>query len=159
MFARNCLGALLGFSAVAAVQADAPQPVIIHTNIFFSAIGQGATGEGTFTATAPLCTSGTQRSLRLVSNPAPAHGWTVDWEYTCDDNSGSFRIQFHPQAGANYARTLEPVFTVAGPWSIVNGGTGRYAKLTGHGDFGIVIDFSTNPVTGEETFVGFVQLK
>ena len=155
---RKLLGALVCLSVTATVRADAPQPVIIQTNIFFHTIGQGATGEGTFTATAPLCTSGTQRSLRLVGNPSRAHGWTTDWEYTCDDNSGTFRIQYHPQAGANYARTQEPEFTVAGPWSIVDGGTGRYAKLTGHGDYGIVIDFSTDPVTAEETFVGFVQL-
>jgi hypothetical protein len=33
------------------------------------------------------------------------------------------------------------------------------AKLSGHGDFAVIIDFSTDPWTGDETFVGFVQLK
>lgn len=160
MIARKMFGAFLCLAVVAPVRADAPQPVIIQTNVIFPTTGQGATSEGTFTATAPLCTSGTLRSLRLVSNPSRAHGWTVDSEFACDDNSGTFRIQLHPQAGANYAGgTRDPVFNVAGPWSLVDGGTGRYAKLTGHGDFGIVIDFSADPVTGEETFVGFVQLK
>jgi hypothetical protein len=155
MFQKITLGILMCFAGVGVVQADAPTPVVIETDIVFSEIGVG-----TFTATAPLCTSGTNRSLREVANPSVAHGYTVEWEYTCDDNSGTFRIQYHPQAGANYAGgTREPVFVVAGPWSIVNGGTGRYAKLTGHGDFGVVIDFSTEPWTGQESFVGLVQLK
>jgi hypothetical protein len=131
-----------------------PQPVIIQTNIVFV---EGATD--TFTASAPLCTSGTVLGLRVLTNPSAAHGWTVTSEYTCDDNSGTFVIQYHPQAGANYAGgTRDPDFTVAGPWSVVKGGTGRYATLTGHGDFGVVIDFEQTPMTGVETFVGFIQL-
>ena len=154
MHMRMLLGVLWSLTAVGAAQADVPQPVIIQTNIVFF-----TTGHDTFTATAPLCTSGTIQSLRILMNPSAAHAWTVESEYTCDDNSGTFRIQYHPQAGANYAGgTREPLFTVAGPWSIVNGGTGQYAKLTGHGDFGVVVDKSTDPWTGEESFVGFVQL-
>ena len=139
--------------------ADAPQPVIIQTHTIFPTTGTGATSEGTFTATAPLCISGTHRSLRLVANPSRAHGWTVDAEYTCDDNSGTFLIQYHPQVGANYAGgTRDMEFMLTGPWSILKG-TGRYANVTGQGALGVVIDFSASPVTGVEKFVGFVQLK
>jgi hypothetical protein len=154
MSKKITLGALLVLMTVFTAQADAPQPVVIQTQVVFLPLP-----EGTFTASAPLCASGTFRAVSLVSNPSVAHGWTARHEYTCDDNSGTFIIQFHPQAGKNYAQNPQPEFTVAGPWQIVEGGTGRYTKLTGHGDLGVVIDFSTEPWTGEETFVGFVQLK
>jgi hypothetical protein len=159
MFVRKLLAAFWGILIVAPALADVPQPVVIQSQTVFPTTGTGATSEGTFTATAPLCTSGTHQSLRLVANPSRSHGWTVDAEYTCDDNSGTFLIQYHPQAGSNYAGgTPNSDFTLTGPWSILRG-TGRYATLTGHGDFGVVINFSTTPVTAVETFVGFVQLK
>lgn len=157
MFQKIVLSLLLALVTVGAAQADKPQPVVIETVLAFIPLA-----EGTFTATAPLCSSGTFRTVRLVANPSllQGHGYTARAEYTCGDNSGTFVIQLHPQAGSNYAGgTRDPVFTVAGPWSIVNGGTGRYAKLTGHGDFGVVIDFEQDPWTGAESFVGFVQLK
>ena len=108
--------------------------------------------EGTFTATAPLCESGLVRMIRRVLNPSVAHGWTIQEEFTCDDNNGTFVLQFHARV------TADPAFTYAGPWSIVEGGTGKYAKSTGHGDFGVVIDREQDPFRGEESFVGFVQL-
>lgn len=156
MIARRMLGALVCLSAIATVQADAPRPVVIETQVVFAPLA-----EGTFTATAPLCTSGTFRTLEVVLNPSLlyGHGFTAKAEYVCDDNSGTFIIQLHPQSGANLAGgTREPVFTVAGPWSFVPGGTGRYAKISGHGDFGVVIDLEQDPWTGEESFTGFVQL-
>jgi hypothetical protein len=143
----------LGLLTLVTAHADAPQPVVIQTQVVFLPLP-----EGTFTASAPLCASGTFRALSLVSNPSVAHGWTARHEYTCDDNSGTFVLQFHPQATKIYAQNPQPEFTVAGPWQIVKGGTGRYTKLTGHGDLGVVIDFSTEPWTGEESFVGFMQL-
>lgn len=157
MFPRMFLSIFLTFVAGGIAQADEPQAVIIQTTIAFVPLA-----EGTFTATAPLCTSGTVRTVRAVFNPSllRGHGFTGRAEFTCDDNSGTFIIQLHPQAGSNYAGgTREPEFTLTGPWSIVIGGTGRYAKLTGHGDFGVVIDFEQDPWTGEESYVGFVQLK
>jgi hypothetical protein len=131
-------------------QADAPQAVIIRTNITFA-----EPAFGTFTATLPLCASGTAIGRFVATNPSVAHGWTVAWEYTSDDNTGTFQLQYHPQFHA------DPDFLLTGPWSVVGPSTGRYAKLSGHGDFGVVIVFDENgiPQTGEETFVGFVQLK
>lgn len=157
MLTRTLSGMLSSLAFVAAVQADAPQPVMIQTEVIFAPLA-----EGTFTATAPLCAGGTFRTVRTVVNPSlfQGHGFTALAEFTCNDNSGTFIVQLHPQSGSNYAGgTRDPVFTLSGPWSIVNGGTDRYAKLTGHGDFGVVIDFEKDPWTGEESFVGFVQLK
>jgi hypothetical protein len=156
MIARRTLGALLCMSAITSVQADAPRPIIIRTQVVFAPLA-----EGTFEATAPLCASGTFRTLRAILNPSllQGHGFTAIAEYACDDNSGTFIIQVHPQSGANYAGgTRDPEFTVAGPWSFVPGGSGRYAKISGHGDFGVVIDLEQDPWTGEESFTGFVRL-
>ena len=156
MISSRVLGVLLCLSPIAIARADAPQPVIMKTQVTFS-----PQAEGTFMATSPLCATGTFRTLRFVSNPSllRGHGFTAEAEYLCDDNSGTFIIQFHPQSGANYAGgTRDPDFTVAGPWSFVPGGTGRYAKISGHGDFGVVIDFEQDPWTGEESFTGFVKL-
>jgi hypothetical protein len=139
-----------------AARGDAPRPIIIETAVAFVPLA-----EGTFTATAPLCASGTFRTLDVVINPSllHGHGFTARAEYSCDDNSGTFVIQMHPQAGANYAGgTRNPTCTVAGPWSFLPGGTGRYSKISGWGDLGVVIDFEQNPWTGEELFMGFVQL-
>ena len=153
---KELLGIALSVTMVAAVHADSLQPVMIQTLVVFSPFA-----EGTFTATSPLCESGTFTTLRVISNPSllQGHGFTANAEYVCDDNSGTFEIQLHPQAGANYAGgTRDPEFTVAGPWSVV-GGTGRYARLSGHGDFGTVIDFDKDPWTGVESFVGFAKLR
>ena len=47
-----------------------------------------------------------------------------------------------------------------GPWAISgNTGTGAYSNLSGHGEIGAVVDFRADPLTGMETYVGFVTLK
>jgi hypothetical protein len=122
---------------------------LIQTQINFT-----AEGGGTFTATAPLCSTGIVRTTDFaVFNPATRY--TVREEFVCDDNSGTFLIQYHPQFGR------DPTFTFSGRWSVPGAGnTGAYVGLSGRGDFGVVVAFDENgaPQTGEETFVGFVQL-
>ena len=119
-------------------------------------VGRGSRkGGGTFTATSPLCSTGIVRSTDFAKfNPAVRY--TVRAEFVCDDNSGTFILQFHPQFGPG----TDPTFTASGPWSIPgNGNTGAYVGLSGHGHFGVVVVFENGiPQTGEETFVGFVQL-
>ena len=143
------LGVLVGVAVGMAAHADTPQPVVIQTQVTFM-----PTPEGTFTASAPLCASGTVITLRQVLNPSVDHGWSAVEEFTCDDNSGTFVLQYHPQLRD------DPDFRASGPWTVVVGnGTNRYVQLSGHGDFGIIPDFSHTPLTAEETFVGFAQLK
>jgi hypothetical protein len=148
MFQKFTVGLYFVLMAIGAAHAAVPQAIIIKTHIAFLPLG-----EGTFTATAPLCASGTFRATDsgffITNRP---HQYTGRAEYTCDDNSGTFIIQLHPQFHA------DPVFTVNGPWSIWGKGTGRYAGLSGHGDFGAIIDVSHDPLIGEETFIGFVEL-
>ena len=148
MSTKIALGTLLVLVPVVTAHADAPQGVIIQTQISFTGDG------GTFTATSPLCSTGIVRGGDLaVFNPAARY--TVRQEFICDDNSGTFIIQYHIQFGR------DPTFTFSGPWSVPgDGNTGAYVGLSGHGDFGVVVAFDQNgvPQTGVETFVGFVQL-
>jgi hypothetical protein len=104
--------------------------------------------QGTFTATSPLCASGT-----LVSEPIGGGGGSVAFavvgrqHFSCDDGSGTFTILFHPQ-------NHPPDFATGGPWSGL-GGTGAYAGLRGHGDFSLV---GFIPPSGAvATYVGVVH--
>jgi hypothetical protein len=147
-------GILLVFIAVVTAHADAPQGVIIQTQVIFGPEGD----EGTFTVTpqdSPLCASGTLRSTGFAGVANRPIRVLTHWEFVCDDNSGTFSLQFHPHFGR------DPTFTLSGPWSVRgDGNTGDYVGLSGHGDFGVVVVFDENgvPLRGEETFVGFVQL-
>jgi len=152
MFKKILLVVLLAFMAVGTTHAGKPQVVMIHSHVVFSPVVVG-----TFTATPPLCASGTFTSTQFISNPSQlhGHGFMAEKLLKCSDGSGTFNIQFHPLAqGFN-----DPEFLLTGPWSVVNGGTGKYVKLTGHGDFGVVIDFDQDPWIGDETYVGSVQLE
>jgi len=125
--------------------ATLPAPVTITVIADFS----GPVPQGTFTATAPLCPSGT-----FVSEPIAGGGglvasaFTGHQHFSCDDTSGTFTIQFHPQVHP-------PDFTDHGPWS-ARGGTGAYDDLRGSGDF-MVVGF-ISPTTAVATFTGQVHL-
>lgn len=150
MFKKILLVVFLVFTAVGTAYAGQPQPIMIHSNIVLEPVATG-----TFTATAPLCASGIFTTTKFIFNPSQlhGHGFTGVKEFACDDGSGTFNIKFHPLSqGFN-----DPVFILTGPWSVVPGATGDYVKLTGHGDFGVVIDFDQEPWIGEETYVGSVQ--
>jgi hypothetical protein len=145
--------ATLALAALPA-QADSPQPITITTAIVFSAPPQG-----TFTATGPICASGTFVDEFIAGGggfraPRPAaYALTVRKHLTCADGSGTLTIQFHPQFNPSSPLT----FDESGPWTIFGRGTGQYENLEGHGDFGVIYQ-NTEPVTATETFAGFVQL-
>lgn len=133
--------------AAPSLLADAPQAVTITTQVVFN---PGTSG--TFVATGPICSSGT---VSLVSEViAPAFNVNALQQFVCDDNSGSFILRLHPQANGR----PKDGFTLNGPWSVWGKGTGNYESLSGHGEFGVVLDFNSNPLEGEETYVGFVNL-
>ncbi len=101
-----------------------PQPFLIHESQNFYE------GWRTFTASAPLCPSGTWEDDRAHLTDKPKAKWqeVATTVYTCDDGSGTFRadknnhIQFFPDGG----------ITSHGPFRIV-GGTGAYEGLSGSG--------------------------
>ena len=116
----------------APVQAAGTTPFSITETVDFT----GA-GDNTFTATGPLCPSGTftddihNFAPNSDASAAPDHSGGLKIHirtvYTCDDGSGSFyagksqRIDF-----------VENGFTATGPIQLT-GGTGDYVSLRGHG--------------------------
>jgi hypothetical protein len=131
------LAAVVSLALTVASPAYAQEPTIV-TDITFPEEGAPF---GTFTATAPLCPSGTFvdefvgggggfRSGHVVYGAA-----TVLKTFTCADNSGTFMILFHPQFSPATPAGCEQ----AGPFTVV-GGTGAYTGLRGYGDFCLLVD-------------------
>jgi hypothetical protein len=133
------------------VQAAPPQAVTITTQVVFNPDVQG-----TFTATGPVCASGTVELVREKITAGEAFNVNAWTRFICDDNSGSFVLHVHPQFNSR----PKDGFDASGPWAVWGaGGTGLYATLTGHGWFGVVFDWSTDPLEGSETLVGFMSLE
>jgi hypothetical protein len=138
-------------SAATPLMADVPQAVTITTQVVFN-----PETNGTFVATGPICSTGTLFAVDGVFAIGPA-AFNVNGlqEFVCDDNSGTFILRLHPQANGR----PKDGFALNGPWSVWGKGTGNYASLSGHGEFGVVFDENSDPLEGEETYVGFVTLK
>jgi len=137
--------------AGAASLADAPQAVVITTQVVFN-----PDTSGTFVATGPICSTGTVSLVSDAFGEGPA-AFNVNavQRFTCDDNSGSFDIRLHPQFNSR----PKDGFDANGPWSVWGKGTGAYRRLGGHGEIGVVLDENSNPLKGTETYVGFVTLQ
>jgi hypothetical protein len=133
--------------------ADVPQAVTIETQVVFVEQGQAF---GTFVATGPICSTGTLHGGDGVfADGGAAFNVNALQEFVCDDNSGTFILRLHPQGNER----PKDGFVLNGPWSVWGKGTGTYESLSGHGEFGVVFDFTSVPLEGEETYVGFVTLK
>ena len=153
------LAALAGALILApAVWAGPPTPFVMNTDIIFP---PDDPAYGTFSVLEPawICPTGTFQTQKALF---AAGGWglsaLVVAEYTCDDESGTFFIQYHPQW--NPAAQVGG-YDVSGPWSILPGGTGKYVNLRGHGEMGFAyIDYDpdTGEEYGEEAFAGLVQM-
>ncbi len=129
---RRMLAVLLALGCLALAAAPSAQgraPTIV-TDITFPEEGEPF---GTFTASDPLCPSGTFvdqfvggggsfRSERVFVSAA-----TVRKVCTCDDGSGTSTIQFHPQSMPATAVGCG----ASGPFAVVPG-TGAHTR---HGDF------------------------
>lgn len=143
--------AALACLALAVAPAAYAQDPTIVTDITFPEEGEPF---GTFTATAPLCPSGTfvdefvGGGGAFRSGHVFFHAFTVRKTFTCADSSGTFTILFHPQFSPATPAGCEE----AGPFAVV-GGTGAYTKLRGHGDFCVfpVGDGFTETFTGTFT--------
>src|SRR5215213_4553476 len=149
MMCRRALALLVAVGCVAlaaAPSAQAQEPSIV-TDITFPEEGAPF---GTFTASEPLCPSGTFVD-EFVGGGGSFRSGRVDYgattvrkTFTCADGSGTFTILFHPQlTPATPAGCAQ-----AGPFAVI-GGTGDYAQLRGHGDF-CVFGVGENEVS--ETF-------
>lgn len=142
----TALLAAAGLAAVvpSAALATPPTPVEITVVADFS----GSVPQGTFTSSAPLCSSG-----RFFTEPIAGGGgqeaqaFVGLQHFSCDDGSGTFTILFHPQIHP-------PDFVDHGPWS-GHGGTVAYDGFAGSGDF-LFLGFVT-PTTAVATFDGDVH--
>ena len=133
---------------LAAAPAASAQEATITTNIIFPEEGAPF---GTFTATEPLCPSGTFVDEFVAGGRGELVSVaTIRKTLTCDDGSGTFTILFHPQ----FTPATPESCGQAGPFAVV-GGTGDYARLSGHGDFCV---FGTGENTAIETFTGTFRL-
>lgn len=141
--AATALAAIgLGVSPATAVE---PTPFTI-TETFDASVQ----GDPTFTATGGLCASGTlSDDVRVFAgNPVqPTAALLIRTVYTCADGSGQFYAQKHV-----FIVFGETGLTNTGPVSLL-GGTGRYAKLSGHGTDTGSQDFESGTGTGVVTGV------
>jgi len=144
---RRFILVLAGVVAVALPTTAAATPPT-QVTITVLADFRGPIPHGTFTATSPLCTSGTFVSEPIAGGGGPvASAFTGLQHFSCDDASGTFTVQFHPQIHP-------PDFMDSGPWAAL-GGTGAYEGLRGSGDFTLV-SFIT-PTTAVASFTGDVH--
>ena len=102
----------------------------------------------TFTATGPLCTSGTfQDDFRVTAGNFEKAGIfiaLVETEYVCADGSGSFFVTKHLK--------FTEAEGITGPISF-HGGTGAYSSIRGHGTNAGTIDFGTGIGSGQSSGV------
>jgi len=148
---RSILAAAMGIAlslAGAASLADAPQAVTITTQVVFD-----PDASGTFVATGPICSTGTVSTVKTIILAGPNVNAVA--RFTCDDNSGSFDIRLHPQ----FDIRPKDGFDANGPWSVWGKGAGAYSRLAGHGEIGVQVDESSDPLKATEIYVGFVTLK
>jgi hypothetical protein len=117
-------GALLVFTAPAA-HAAPPETFTITEALDFEA------GVFTFTATSPLCPSGTfedeVHGFGGANSPNPKANFQIRTVYICD-NGDTFFAQKHVFAAFNENGSS----TSTGPITL-KGGTGEFTRLSGHG--------------------------
>jgi hypothetical protein len=140
-------GVLLTFGAPAA-QAAPPEPFTIIEALNFE------TGVFTFTATSPLCPSGTFEDEVFAAgganSPQPKANFQIRTVYSCDNNVDSFFAQKHVFIAFNEDGSS----TSTGPITL-KGGTGAFTELSGHG----VNNGAVNPDgIGEANISGVLKL-
>jgi hypothetical protein len=149
--AAGAVALLAPLGAATSAQAAAPVPFTIHEHI---TLGPNGPETETFTATGPLCPSGTFVDTQQAG-PGPGQGpdhsgkvqLIVRTVYTCDDGSGTFN------ALKELIGTIGPDgITSTGPIQLL-GGTGAFTDLRGHGVDTGSIDFATGTATATDTGV------
>jgi hypothetical protein len=132
----SALALLVPLGAAAPAQAAERVPFTITDHVDF------ASGDSTFTATGPLCPSGTFVDDTRVFAGHPDSSGRINLVnrtvYTCDDGSGTFNTL------RQIFITLGPdgSFTSTGPVQLL-GGTGAFTDLTGHGVDNAAGNFAT----------------
>jgi len=140
---KTLAGVALSAAALSAVGAQAAHAAPPEAFTITEAVNLN-TQSYTFTATGPLCPSGTFKDeFKTVAGNFEKSGVfiaLVRTEYVCADRSGTFfatkHLKFTEEEG------------IAGPINF-HGGTGAYSSLKGHGTNAGMIDFGTGMGNGE----------
>jgi len=147
-----CVSLLGALGIAGPANAAAPAPFTMTDEVIPDA------GVFTFTATGPLCASGTfvddvTAAGFAHSDQARSDGGFVliRSTYTCDDGSGTFEMLKHLTL-----TFTESGFTDSGPVEFL-GGSGAYAGMTGHGFTNGGTDAGSG--IGGGTTTGVVQLR
>ncbi len=139
------LGRLLLFTAmVAAIAATfvstaspaASKVTIVLTG--YTPVDDTVDHYGTFTATPPLCPTGTWKMDGVLHHT-----------FTCDDGSGTFPARFSGEPWERSGGTAS--------WQIAAPGTGRYANLRGFGTANVVIIQTGDPIKFQATWEGAID--
>jgi hypothetical protein len=146
MFKLAAVAGLLTFiGATPSAQAASQVPFTITEQVDFA-----PGGINTFTATSPLCPSGTFVDTLIAAGDvkSPTKGIAVlRTVYACNDGTGTFNMLKHVFITVTSADS----FVNTGPVQLL-GGTGAYANLTGHG----VDNGATTGTTGVGSITGWV---
>jgi hypothetical protein len=144
-------GTLLALAAPVA-QAAPPEPFTITETIDFT-----SEEPPTFTASGPLCASGTFEDEVIATggseNSVPRNSkinFQIRTTYTCEDGSGTFFAQKHVFATLNEDGSS----TNTGPITF-HGGTGAFIDLSGHG---VDTGTATSQGIGEGLISGVIKL-
>jgi len=138
----------VALAAASGASAAVPTQATITTTVVF---GQGPP-HGTFSATAPLCASGTiADQLITVGGGGESFSFIVSRTFTCSDNSGTFTLLLVLHGNASTPASCQ----LAGQFSVV-AGTRSFATLSGHGDFCLTVIVPGQ--LGNETLSGTFQL-
>ena len=145
------LGLVIAICTATSAHAAAPVPFTITEQVNF------ATGFNTFTATGPLCPSGTfvDDVTTFAPNPSSSvigasggFNLVIHTVYTCDDGSGTFNALKELIGTISGPDTV----TATGPIQLLRG-TGAFTDLRGHGVDTGSIDFAAGTATGTDTGV------
>jgi hypothetical protein len=141
------VGVFAVLGAAGSAQAAEHLPFRITEQVDFA---EGAVD--TFTATGPLCPSGTFEDTVIAAGaanaPVPKLNVLIRTVYTCDDGSGSFNMQKHVFLAFN----PDGSSSNTGPVQL-HGGTGAYTELIGHG---VDNGFSATGATGVGQIDGWI---
>ena len=153
--AAGAVALLAPLGTAASAQAAASVPFTINEQITLGPDGQPVLQK--FTATEPLCRSGTFVDTVQATQPDPAQGpdhsgqftLIVRSVYTCDGGRGTFNALKELIGTFSGPDTV----TAKGPIQLL-GGTGAFTDLRGHGVDTGSIDFAAGTATGTDT--GFI---
>jgi hypothetical protein len=146
----------LGLAAALAASAAACDSETGEGGPVTIAIQQAMTGEtttaGTFRMSGALADNGATAEQLVFGGPLTVQPVPVTFRRTLTGESGTLVLR----GGASLRFTSQTAATITGTWE-VESGTGRYAGMSGGGEFEGTADFGAAPPTAQITYVGEIE--